>query len=102
VYKLLNCNDCDALYIGQLLGRNFKNRMDEHRRVIEAKILVLSLFPNIYMKIVILLVLLILRFFACTGKFLDKLECLKIKKSLCANENIVNDITYFSVWVSPS
>jgi len=60
----------------------------------QAKIHVLLLFPNIYIKIVILLIFLILRFFINKGKLLDKLECLEIKKSLCANENIVNDITF--------
>lgn len=93
VYQL-DCIDCNVVYIGQT-GRNFKERMNEHRRAVGnencnsafSEHLHTSGHTSDFSNFKIL--------HNCSkGKLLDRLECIEIKKALVNNVNIVNDITF--------
>ena len=81
VYQL-GCKICDAIYIGQT-GRNFKDRMNEHRRAVGQDNCTSAFAKHLYecnhsaefsdFKIL----------HECTkGKILDRLECIEIKRAL--------------------
>lgn len=96
VYQL-SCNDCEARYIGQT-GRNFKTRIDEHRRAIGkndcTSLFAQHLFDETHscdfdnFKVL----------HSCNkGRILDRLETIEIKRAVRNNEILTNDIVFQTI-----
>lgn len=95
VYQL-NCDDCDAIYIGQT-GRNLKKRLEEHKKSILNNVCSTGMSTHciennhfINLKNVELL------HSEKKGRKLDMLEQLEILKALKTNKNVTNDQQIFT------